>query len=434
MLKIEVLSTGEEVRTGVVIDRNAAHIAQVLSDHGHLVSRHACVGDVREDLVQIMGEIASRADACVVTGGLGPTDDDLTAETAALAAGATLVQDEHALASIKAYFDSRNRPMPPCNEKQALLPDGAQLLPNLVGTAPGFALTIKTCRFFFLPGVPHEMKKMLVDQVLPQVATLCDNAVQPFAVRLLATFGLGESAVNEKLTGLATAFPDIQLSYRVKFPQVLLKLYATGAGEDELQVRLHDAVQWVKDRLEHHLVSASGDTMASVVGQLLRQQKATLALAESCTGGLIADWITNVDGSSDYFLFCAVTYADAAKTGILRVAPQTLASHGAVSEPTVAQMAQGARTAVDATYGLATSGIAGPGGGTTQKPVGTVCIGLATDTTVKTYRFCFPFGNRRMHKQIFAMTALDLLRREILQVGDEALATFRHPAVKKSTE
>lgn len=234
-------------------------------------------------------------------------------------------------------------------------------------------------------------------------------------LRIISVFGLSESDTNEHLTGFQQQFPQLMLELRTRFPEVRVNFYADQADLKSLKSSVEDAVQWVCRRLGNHVFSDTGRSMEQVVGKCLREKKATLALAESCTGGLIANLLTDVPGSSDYFLFSAVTYANEAKMKILGVKTETLARHGAVSEQTAGEMAQGARNSVDATYGLATSGIAGPDGGTKAKPVGTVCIGLATALSVRGYRFQFADNSRKRNKEIFAAAALDLLRKELLR-------------------
>jgi len=230
----------------------------------------------------------------------------------------------------------------------------------------------------------------------------------------ISVFGLTESGIAEQLTQFKQRFPPYELGIESNFPEIRVKLYVRGSATDQLKGSAQEAVEWVCRKLGHHVFSATGQSMEQVVGMLLHAKNATLAVAESCTGGLVANLLTDVPGSSDYFLFSAVTYANQAKMKILNVSAETLARNGAVSEQTAGEMALGAKNIIDATYGLATSGVAGPGGGTDDKPVGTVCIGLATPSSVSGHRFNLPDRSRRLNKHIFALTALDLLRQELL--------------------
>jgi nicotinamide-nucleotide amidase len=410
----EILSTGDEIRSGAVVDTNAAHIALQLADAGIAVVRHACVGDDRSMLHNVIEEISRRSDIAVVTGGLGPTMDDITALAAADAAGVGLSLDEEALKKIEAFFSSRNRDASPSNKKQAFLPEGATAIENPVGTAPGFMMKIQECTFFFLPGVPFEMERMLKESVIPEILVICGKNRSFYRVKNISTFGLPESVVNERLMGFDSIFPDLTLGLRAIFPEIHVKIYGSASKEDLLEEKIADGVKWISSRMGRHLLSPDGLGMAARVGELLRVRGETIAVAESCTGGLVSHQMTNVPGSSAYFLFSAVTYSNASKVSILGVAEETLLIYGAVHEKTAEQMAVAARRLAGSTYGISTTGIAGPDGGTEEKPVGTVCIGIAGPNSSKAMRYCLPFGHRMRNKEIFAAIAMDVLRRALL--------------------
>jgi nicotinamide-nucleotide amidase len=410
-MKAEILATGDEIRTGALVDSNSAHIADHLIQSGLVVTRHHTVGDDLDELVAIMTEISGRADMAVVTGGLGPTQDDLTAVAAARAAGCDLYENALALETVERFFRERGRPMSPSNRKQALLPQGATVLDNPVGTAAGFELKIGKCRFFFVPGVPYEMKRMLAEQVLPRIAASLGADRRYSQVQTLSTFGLPESAVGELVSGLPDAFPMIKVGLRAKFPEIQVRLYCDSQDAEEGRKHLAAAADWVVEKVGAPVFSTRDQSMAEAVSELLAQQKVTLSVAESCTGGLICNWLTNVAGASDYFLMGAVTYANSAKIKLLGVRPETLARVGAVDEATAREMAEGVRRAAGADFGLSTTGIAGPSGGSAEKPVGTVCIGLATADRTIARRYTFNFGRRLMNKRIFATAGLNLLRR-----------------------
>ena len=416
-MKAEIIATGDEIRSGALVDSNSAFIAEKLEANGIEVVRHTSVGDDLPILVSTLREISGRVDVAIVTGGLGPTTDDLSAEAAAKAAGVELVLNQEALENVESFFKKYKRPMTASNRKQALIPNGCKVLYNPVGTAPGFSLKVGRCVFFFLPGVPYEMKRMLVAHVLPALKVLQGDASLHSRVRTITTFGLPESQAGEKVAGVESAFAGIKLGLRAHFPQIQVKLYGRDTDAALLDQRLAAAGQWATERLGKHVISTNGETMEAVIGRLLLEQSVTLALAESCTGGLLANWLTNVAGSSDYFLFAGVTYSNRAKMDVLGVNPDTLERHGAVHEETAREMAQGARRVAGATYGLSTSGIAGPDGGTEDKPVGTVCVGFAGPERSFGRRLYFPFGKRMMNKKIFAMAALDMLRKELLNIG-----------------
>jgi nicotinamide-nucleotide amidase len=410
----EILSTGDEVRSGALVDSNSAYIAEVLEDAGLEVTRHSTVGDDLSAISSILKEIGARADVAVVTGGLGPTTDDLTAEAAAMAAGVELCEDPIALHNMENFFAKRNWLITALNRKQALLPRGSKCLENPIGTAPGFALRIGKGLFFFLPGVPSEMKKMLTERVLPEISELWGGSREFSFVRNISTFGLGEAAVNENLLEVIRDHPGVRVGLRATFPEIHVKIYARGKDEGEAASLLGRAVQGVLDKLGNRVLSSEGAPMEYVVGKLLAGRKETIAVAESCTGGLISNMLTNVPGSSSYFLFSGVAYSNDSKIKALGVDRAVIEKCGAVHEETAKEMAACARRIAGSTYGLSTSGIAGPSGGSAEKPVGTLCIGLATPDETKGFRYIFPFGDRLMNKKVFAVMALEILRRELL--------------------
>ncbi len=417
----EILSTGDEVLTGSVVDTNSAHIAETLCAAGLFIARHTCVGDDLDRLAAIIADISERADIAVVTGGLGPTFDDLTSDAVALAADVDLMLDAEAQESIDRFFETRRFPRTDADQKQARLPRGARCLPNPVGTAPGFMIRIKRCHFFCLPGVPSEMVRMLEEEVLPRIRALRGNRTEIRLMKTLCLFGLPEATVGERLAGFNRELPDIRLGLRAHFPVIQIKLYGHGDSAVKVQERIAAAAEWVRSRLGMRIFSDTGERMEETVGRLLQGQGKTLAVAESCTGGLLSHMLTNVPGSSRYFLSSLVTYSNRAKQDLLGVSAETLTAFGAVDETTVKEMASGARRVADATYGLATSGIAGPDGGTDQKPVGTICVGIATPATTRSMRLTLSFGSRSRNKLFFATVALEMLRRELLAIQSEFL-------------
>jgi nicotinamide-nucleotide amidase len=413
MMIAEILATGDEIRSGALVDSNSAYIAEKIEELGIKITRHNCVGDDENELTTILLELAERADIIVVTGGLGPTIDDLSREAAARAAEVSLQLDANVLEKIESFFVSRQKIMSENNTKQALFPQGATILENPIGTAPGFSVKIGRGTFFFLPGVPAEMRKMLNQQVIPRIRQNLKETYH-YKTATISTFGLGESALEERLSKFSALFPDIKLGFRASFPEVQIKFYLKNSNKQALVKEQEEATEWIKNKLGHKIVSLTGQSMAAVVGDLLVQQKATLAVAESCTGGLIADWLTDRPGSSDYFLLSAVTYANEAKEKVLGVKHTTLEKFGAVHEETAKAMAAGVQKLSGATYAIATTGIAGPAGGSPEKPVGTVYLGLAGPSGSKSQHFFSAFGKRRLNKKIFAIQALNLLRLELL--------------------
>jgi nicotinamide-nucleotide amidase len=410
MPTVEVLSQGDEVVTGQVADTNAAWLSEQLTHLGFEVVRHTTVGDKLDDIVGAMLSAAERADFAIGTGGLGPTDDDLTAQAVAAAFERPLALDEIAMAAIEAMYARFNRVMPEVNRKQALLPTGAVRLDNEWGTAPGFAVANPQCLLAFLPGVPREMRAMFPARVLPLLHERFE--LSPRRLVTLRTTGIGESNLQERI-GTPTDDRYI-VSYRTKLPENHLKLrIRADVPDDEVRAITHD----IAGRIGSPLFSieglgAPGGDLATVVGRHLLQHDQTLAVAESCTGGRIAAMCTSVPGSSGWFLEGAVTYTNAAKVRMLGVDASAIEANGAVSEVVARQMAAGARERSGATFGLSTTGIAGPGGGTDTKPVGTVHIALAHPGGTTHRRLSYGFGRARV-QQLSAAAAVDLLRRHL---------------------
>ncbi|MCL4245837.1 MAG: competence/damage-inducible protein A [Candidatus Dadabacteria bacterium] len=388
---VEIITTGDELMTGLTADGNFFRAGDELASRGLEVAYHTTVGDYMERIIEAFGIARGRADAVIVSGGLGPTADDLTAEAAGRFLGAGLELNREALASIEERYKRRGRVMTAINRKQACLPKGCTVLINEWGTAPGWRSESEGTVFYFLPGVPKEFRAMMEAYVLPELEKAA--AGRPAArTRLVKTFGLPESAVAEKLSGLE--MEGVRLGYRAHFPEVHLRVTAYSGTEDGAEALLDDYTDEVTARLAGYVFSVNGETMEEVLGGLLREKGLTLATAESCTGGLISHRVTNVPGSSSYFLEGVVSYSNEAKEKLLGVPRDLLVEHGAVSGPVVEAMAGGVRRLAGSDIGVAVSGIAGPGGGTLEKPVGTVYIG--TDSAshgARSERFLF-FGTR----------------------------------------
>jgi nicotinamide-nucleotide amidase len=422
MIIAEILSTGDEVLLGDIVDTNSQFLCEKLKESGIAAARITAVGDEVSEISLALEQIAKRADICLVTGGLGPTADDLTALGCAMAAKEELVLNQKALETMEVYFEKRGFEMTPNNQKQAMLPESAGVLVNHNGTAPGFYFSLGQCRFFFMPGVPSEMKLMFEDEIKPRLLEI-SGFTGKILIERLTIFGLGESRAGALLEGFEDEFPGMRLGFRANFPFIEVKIVCfreSGPLKNEsskngsLENRLTEARNWAVDHLENKVVSREGLSLEQEVGRLLKEKKFTLALAESCTGGLIANLVTDVAGSSDYFLFSGVTYSNEAKMNILNVEQSTLAAHGAVHEQTALEMAKGVRLAANADWGISTTGIAGPTGGTDEKPVGTVCIGIAGPGLGKAKRYTFNFGDRAKNKKMFAATALEVLRRNLI--------------------
>jgi nicotinamide-nucleotide amidase len=414
-MKAAFLAIGDEIVGGLTTDTNSGFIAGVLRDVGVEPVAGFSVPDDEDAIARTLERAMEEAELVVCTGGLGPTADDLTTAVVARVAGHELRLDEPSLEAIRERFRSRGLEMTENNRKQALFPANATVIPNPNGTAPGFVCPItrggRERWVACFPGVPRETRAMVRDWLVPWVAER-----QPgtrFASRTYSTFGLSESRLDELLAGVVAA-DEARLAFRAAFPRIQARLTVSGGAGDDLEARLDEIDRRVRERLGHHLYATADQGLEEVVGALLRERKLTLAVAESCTGGRIGDWITNVPGSSEYFLLGVATYSNEAKHEVLGVRPHTLATYGAVSTQSAEEMAMGARRHAGADLGLSTTGIAGPGGGTADKPVGTVCIGLAWEGGTWSRRYDLGDRGRDFIKGITAMTALDRLRRWLL--------------------
>lgn len=415
-----IISTGDEILLGDIIDTNSAFLCRVLRETGINVDKTICVGDDPDHICQAIQDTSIRADICLVTGGLGPTKDDLTALACARAANVPTELNEQAFEAMKVYFKKRGFELTLENEKQAMLPKGSKILINSNGTAPGFYVKINQCLFFFLPGPPSEMKPMFEHQVKP-VLLKKYNLKHDIIVERLTVFMLKESLLGVMLDGFENLFPDMRLGIRVSFPTIEVKMRfgEQSAKIEKARSRMAAAKKWVLEQLGKKVVSETGKSIVEEVATLLSQQQKTLAVAESCTGGLISNLITDLSGSSDYFLFSAVTYSNEAKMAILNVNQATLIEHGAVHELTAREMAIGARDKVGADFAISTTGIAGPSGGTKEKPVGMVCIGLAGKDFSMVKTFVFKIEDRNKNKRMFAMSALEMLRQHLVSLNNE---------------
>jgi nicotinamide-nucleotide amidase len=409
-LRCEILSTGDEVLTGMLVDTNAAFLADQMGTLGFEVVRQITVGDDRGMLEAAFRQMGESADVVLCTGGLGPTVDDLTTEVAASVLGCGLTLDEGALAFMEGLWKSRGRPMPENNKKQALIPEVAELLQNPIGTAPGFTVKIGRAQFFFMPGVPREMKRMFAEQVVPRVEKLRPEP-SVFQVRLYRSFGLTESGADQRLAGLEARHPGVKLGFRAHFPEIQIKLTVKGPDVAAAQARLEAAAAEVSATIGANIFS-DGEPIEAVIGALLKRDGATVSTVESCTGGLVAQMITSIAGASEYFDRGFVTYTNQAKHELVGVPQALLDEHGPVSEPCARAMAEGARERAKTTYALSVTGLAGPGGGTPDKPVGLVYVGLATPEQTLVRKIHWP-GQREQIRAISAMVALDMLRRAL---------------------
>jgi len=410
-MRIAVVSTGEELTLGLVDNTSFGAIARRVRRAGHEVVSGAVVGDGLEVIRDAILAAARRADAVIVTGGLGPTRDDRTRAAAAAAAGVALEFREEQREVIEVLFRDRGRPVPPGNEVQAYFPVGSEVIPNPLGTAPGFVVPVESALVFALSGVPRETRTMLEDGVLSRIGDLTAGAT---GVRRLKVFGLPEASLDQSLGRLMAedAEPRLGLTAKGAIHTVTI---ASTRPPDEAEAALRETETRIRGLLGDLVFGREDDTLAIAVVRQLARTGLSLALAESCTGGLVTSSLVDVPGVSDHLIEGVVTYADDAKVRRLGVDPETLAAHGAVSSETAAEMAEGVRLAAGADIGLSTTGIAGPGGGSAEKPVGLVYTGVSLNGRIRIARQVH-FGDRRMVRDRAAKAALDVLRRELAGV------------------
>lgn len=409
-MRIEILNTGTELLLGNTVNTHAAWFGRELFLLGLRIARQTTVPDgdaIRDAITESVG----RADVLIVTGGLGPTSDDLTREITAEVLGIELITDEAALRSLEAFFALRGKPMATANLKQALIPVGADVLPNANGTAPGVYVPPRlngrsSCAVFLLPGPPRELYPMFHDEVVPRLRALAGVETVYEALELKFT-GIGESDFHQGIDAALAEIPDLEFGYCAHIGEVDLRLIGPPAA-------LEAGRAIALGHFGEFLISDDGASLEETVVRLLAEKHLTLATAESCTGGLISNRITDVPGASAVFTHGFVTYANAAKISLLGVLPASLETHGAVSETVACQMAAGALQASGADIAVAVTGIAGPDGGTPDKPVGTAWIGLAAKDAPATAFKVFHPRNRHDFKLAVSQAALEAVRRKLV--------------------
>jgi nicotinamide-nucleotide amidase len=417
-MKAEIITVGNELISGHIVDTNASRISRELLSLGIVVGRMTSVGDDREAIKASLLQAMGRFPLVIVTGGLGPTVDDFTAEAAAIALGRQLILNEEALEALRKRFEKFGRPLSPGNEKQALLPEEADVVPNPVGTACGFRIIQGESTYFFLPGVPREVDAMMKEGVLPYLKKALEVKIV-IRSRMVKVFGMSESGIDEMMGPTIKEIESrgIEWASLPRYPEIHLKLTLKGTDSAHVEKALEKACNLVEEKLADTVFGRDEDTMEEVVGNLLRERGVTLAVAESCTGGLIAHRLTNVPGSSDYLEWGVVVYSNRSKIDMLGVPAEVIEKHGAVSEETARAMAEGVRKLGKTTIGVGVTGIAGPTGGTEEKPVGTVFIALTDDDGTEANRYFFGFfGSREQIKLFTSQVALNNLRKRILGI------------------
>lgn len=407
-----VITIGDELLIGQTIDTNSAWIAQELNKVGIWVHRRVAVGDVWEDITNALREEEALSQVILITGGLGPTADDITKPLLCQYFGGRLVVDEEALANVRHIFETLlKRPLIERNLKQAEVPDVCRVIQNRRGTAPGMWFEKPGLIFISMPGVPHEMKGMMAHDVIPSLKELYD--LPPINHRTLLTAGIGESFLAERISDFEAQLPtNIKLAYLPNYGMVKLRLSARGRSE-KLVAELEAEFDMLKSRVQDVMVVDEDLSMQEVIGRLLSERGKTISTAESCTGGYIAHLLTSIPGSSRYFQGSVISYANEVKTDLLQVDRRVLEQHGAVSRETAVQMVKGALLVLKTDYVLVTTGIMGPDGGTPEKPSGTVWVGIGDGHHIETHQFQFRFDRQR-NMELTATHGLNALRKFIL--------------------
>lgn len=407
----EIITIGDEILYGQIVDTNSAWMGEELGRIGVRVKQISSIPDRAEDIVQALNEAQTRADIILMTGGLGPTRDDITKKTLTDYFQTELKLHEPALADITAMFKSRGREMSEANKLQAFLPASCLPIRNVIGTAPGMWFAHQGKIIVSMPGVPYEMKRMMTDQVLPKLEDAFELPV--IIHKVIQTIGIGESFLAEQLQEWEDALPEnLKLAYLPHLAGVRLRLTGLGTDADELEDQLLHELTTISNLIGKFIFAYGEVSLEETIGMLLNARSMTIATAESCTGGHVAHKLTSIPGSSLYYMGSIIAYDNHVKIKQLNVKPETIEQHGAVSEAVVREMAENVRKIMGTDVGIATSGIAGPGGGSAEKPVGTLCIAYSDATKTISKKLYFN-KDRELNIEFTAMTVLNLVRQSL---------------------
>ena len=412
MLSAEIIAVGSELLTPSKTDTNSLWLTEKLNDIGIEVKLKTIVGDDRQRLEETIRDALRRSDIVIATGGLGPTEDDITRAVSAKAVGRELVFHEELVDDLRERFKRWGREMPEINKRQAFVIAGAKILPNPNGSAVGMSVEIGEKFFVVLPGPPRENQPMFEEHVLPK---LREAAGEIFVKRrILRVSGMGESAVDEAIAPIYKEYENPQTTILFNRSEIEIHLRAQNKTEAEADVLLEEVARKIHDKLGAAIFALNGETLEEVIGKLLTENKKTLSVAESCTGGLIGERLTDVSGASAYFIEAVIAYANEAKIRALNVSPELIEKHGAVSGEVAEAMAKGIRERTKTDYAISVTGIAGPSGGSEEKPVGLVFIGYSDERQTKSLKIVLP-GDRYLIRWRASSAALDYLRRQILK-------------------
>jgi nicotinamide-nucleotide amidase len=411
MIKAQIITIGDEILIGQITDTNSAFISQKMNEAGIHVTKKVAIGDNESEIIRAIDEAFNESDIISVTGGLGPTKDDITKTTLCKYFNASLRFDEETYKNVEALFKSRGKEVTDLNRKQAEVPGNCKVIPNRIGTAPGMWFEKNGVVLVSMPGVPQEMKAMMEESIIP---LLKEKFKAPFIYhKNILTQGIGESMLAELIEDWENNLPpDIKLAYLPSVGQVKLRLSSSGTNKDGVIKKVNEQVESLIKIAGKFIYGYDDDTLEKIIGNLLRKKNGTVCTAESCTGGFIAHKITSVPGSSDYYKGSVVAYANEIKENMLNISSQLIQKHGAVSEEVVKQMAENARKIFSTDFSIACSGIAGPDGGTKEKPVGTVWVAVASASEIKTKLLRLGAGRMKVIEEA-TLNALNMLRKEI---------------------
>lgn len=413
--RAEILTIGDEILYGQILDSNSQWISQQLDDLGIRVVKKSTVGDNEDDILAAFADAEKKADLVLITGGLGPTNDDLTKPLLAKYFNTELQLNKKALEEVTELFRKFGRELTETNRAQAELPINCEMISNKLGSAPGMWFDENNTVFVSMPGVPHEMKGMMEETILPKIKSKFKTLL--ILHKLVKTTGIGESWLSDKISDWETQLPShIKLAYLPSVMEVKLRLTASGPDKKKLEVDVDREIDKLLLLAGKYVYGYDKDTLEKIVGEMLRKANKTIAIAESCSGGFLSHMITSVPGSSDYFLGGLVSYSNEIKKDLLNVQQKTLEEFGAVSEATVKEMADNVRENFNSDIGVATSGIAGPEGGTEDKPVGIVWIGISDENGTKARRFSFA-KNRMINIEASARVALNMVRQRLIETS-----------------
>lgn len=413
MPSAHIITIGDELLIGQIINNNSVFISQELNKIGINIYQVSTVSDNIEHIINSISLAENNSDIIIITGGLGPTSDDYTKDALCRYFNSSLKLNEQALEDIKDLFAKRAYSLTELNRQQAMVPDNCSIIRNFQGTAPGLWFEQKDKIYIALPGVPFEMKAMISEYIIPKLKTRFSS--QNIIHKTILTQGVGESFLADTIKDWELSLPKhIKLAYLPSPGIVRLRLSTSGKDYNLLLQEIENYISGLKNYIGDLIFGYDEDTLENVTGKLLAEKKISLSVAESCTGGLIAHKITSIPGASDYFKGSVVAYSNNVKTNLLKVSEEILKANGAVSEPVVMQMAEGCRTLFNTDYAIATTGVAGPGGGSQNKPVGTTWLAISSSKEIKAYKFFFG-DNRERNIQRAMLTALNLLRKELIK-------------------